>query len=125
MSNKYIKDLTDQLISKNYLDTAWRQAPSEEEFFKFAKRDLLCGDVQNMRPETLGKIMCSFEHGSVPASKDEIFAAVAFGGDCDQLLRELVSACLTFVITARLNPRTPEISEDLPHYDHLRKPRAK
>jgi hypothetical protein len=47
--------------------------------------------------------MCSFEIGDVMAGKKDLFNSVHFSGDCEELLRELVSLCLAFAIRDRLS----------------------
>ena len=44
----------------------------------------------------------SFEIGDVMASKKDLFNNVSFNGDCEEILRELVSLCLAFAIRDRL-----------------------
>ncbi|MDO8633074.1 MAG: hypothetical protein Q7K38_00790 [Candidatus Wildermuthbacteria bacterium] len=100
---QYIVNLTDNLIGKNRYDEIVRRIGIGNEFVRHVKIDLECGDVRNMSPETLGKIMCSFEVGDVVASQLELFEGVHFSGDCEEMLRELVSLCLAYVIRDRLD----------------------
>jgi len=94
---KYIEDLTNNLIGRNRYDTLMGHMDDDREIA------LRCGDVSDMKPETLGKIMCSFEIGDVPASHYELFSTIRFdSGDCDDLLRTLVSICLAYTIRNRL-----------------------
>ncbi len=106
---KYIQDLTDNLIGKNRYDDLLRRIKDKVKFVEHVKLDLESGDIQKMTPETLGKIMCSLELGDVMASKVEILKKVVFGGDCNLMLRELVSQCLAFVIRDRLDPIAEEM----------------
>lgn len=100
---KYIENLTDHLIRKNgYEDILERLDNNKEEFLKFVKLDLEAGDIKDMNPETLGKIMCSLETGDVMASGKELFEKVHFAGNCEEMLRELVALCLAYVIRDRL-----------------------
>ena len=110
--SQYICNLTDNLIGKNRLASLWEQVP-EADFMYYARIDLEQGDVRKMRFDTLGKIMCSFEIGDVLASKQELFDNITFSGDCEELLRGLVSVCLTYVIRDRLNP---EAEGSIPKY---------
>ena len=66
------------------------------------KVDLLCGAVRDMKPETLGRIMGAFEIGDVMVTRDDIFIAVTFSGDCEEFLRDIVATCLASVIVNRL-----------------------
>jgi hypothetical protein len=104
---KYIKDLTDNLISKNHYDMVAemliKAGKFSEMFVGHVKLDLEACDVAKMRPETLGKIMASFEVGDVMTSREELFESLYFGGDCESLLRQSVSLALAYVIRDRLD----------------------
>lgn len=100
---QYIINLTNNLIGKNHYDSVFHRIASNNEFVQHVRTDLFCGDVQDMSPETLGKIMCSFEIGDVMASKNDLFSNITFVGDCEDMLRELVSLCLAYVIRDRLD----------------------
>lgn len=66
---QYIQNLTDNLIGKNRYDEIWwKRIQNADEFLRYIKTDLETGDVRDMKAETLGKIMCSFETGDVMAS---------------------------------------------------------
>lgn len=99
----YIVNLTNHLIGKNRFDGVFGQIghciDGLDDFVKHVKIDLLHGDVRDMSPETLGKIMCSFERGDVQTSSLNI----GFSGDVGEMLRELVSLCLAYVIRDRLD----------------------
>ena len=96
---RYIENLTGHLIRKNGYEDVLRRLPLRGEFLKFVKGDLERGDLRKMRPETLGKIMGSFEIGDVGAANErELFQNVRYSGDCEDTLRELVAACLAFLI---------------------------
>ncbi len=101
---KYIEDLTNNLIGRNRYDTLMGHMDDDrDKFLEYVQIALRCGDVSDMKPETLGKIMCSFEIGDVPASHYELFSTIRFdSGDCDDLLRTLVSICLAYTIRNRL-----------------------
>jgi len=101
--NRYIENLTNSLIKKNHYDVEWTRLPNRESFLGYCKMDLLCGDVNPMNPETLGKIVGSFEFAEVFVTKEEIFGNVSFAGDCTGFLREIVSFFLATVITDRLD----------------------
>lgn len=98
----YIVNLTSHLIGKNRYDVIFLR-PDVLDFVRHVKLDLDSGDVRNMSPETLGKIMCSFEVGDIIASKQELLEGVHFSGDCEEMLRELVSLCLAYAIRDRLS----------------------
>lgn len=123
---KYIVDLTDQLIGRNGYDRPPFNLLNHSQFVQCIKEDLwLGGDVSEMNPETLGKIMGSLEIGDVVASKAELLGALSFSGSCEDLLRELVALCLAFVIRDRLDPGLHS-SPSIPPYkarrrDHFEK----
>lgn len=97
----YIVNLTNNLIGKNRYDDIFRRMGNEDEFLTHVKFDLDANDVHNMTPETLGKVMCSFEIGDVLSAHPG--KEVTFSGDCEELLREIVSTCLAYAIRSRLN----------------------
>ena len=103
---QYIINLTNNLIGKHRFDAVWRTMKNQdkEKFLKQIKDDLDTFDVYDMKPETLGKIMCSIESGNVMASVEELFRGVHFAGQCDELLREIVSLCLAYIIRERVSP---------------------
>jgi len=114
----YIVNLTNNLIGSNrYYDLVSRFA-DKYSFIKHVALDLGSGDVKDMSPETLGKIMCSFEVGDVLASRRELFQSTHFCGDCDDFLRQLVALCLAYAIGERFNPGG---NSDVPLY---KKPRT-
>ena len=104
---QYIVNLTNHLIGKNRYDQIFYRIKDPREFIKQVRLDLEAKDVRDMSPETLGKIMCSFEIGDVMASKADIFTSIHFSGDCEEMLRELVSLCLAYVIRDRIDDRCP------------------
>lgn len=96
---KYIENLTSHFILKNRYNAALSMIDGEDDFLLYyLKTDLLSGDVRQMSPKTLGKIMCSFEIGDVMASTEDLFNGVSFSGDCEEMLRELVAHCLAYKI---------------------------
>lgn len=104
---EYIKNLTDNLINKNHYDQVDLKMRGQQGYpgnlFDHVKVDLEAGDVRKMNPETLGRIMANLEVGDVMASKKELIDGLHFSGDCEDLLHELVSLCLAFVIRDRLD----------------------
>lgn len=98
---KYIVNLTSNLINKNRYDEIFARMNNPSEFLTHIALDLESDDVKDMSPETLGKIMCSFEIGDVMSGHPG--KEVKFSGDCEDLLREIVSICLAYVIRSRLN----------------------
>ena len=104
---QYIVDLTNYLISKNRYDEILHRIVDWDKFVQHVKLDLESGDVRTMNPNTLGRIMCSFEIGDVMASKKDLFNGVSFSGDCEEMLRELISLCLAYAIRDRLDDRCP------------------
>lgn len=99
---KYIIDLTNHLIAKNGYDQMFQTFKNKDSFLKYVKDDLTYGEVADMNPATLGKIMCSFEIGDVMSAHPG--KEVLFGGDCENMLREMVALCLAYVIRDRLDP---------------------
>lgn len=113
---QYIVDLTNDLIRRNHFDRACDfMTGNKISFLKQATIDLLIGDIAQMRPETLGKIMASFEIGDVMVNRQEIFENVTFSGDCEDFLREIVSFCLAAAIFERLESE-PARNPDIPAY---------
>ena len=100
---QYIVNLTDHLISKNRYDEAFCKIKDQKKLIRHVALDLETGDVRSMSPAKLGEIMCSFESGDVMTSQEDLFKDTCFGGDCDMLLRSLVSVCLAYVIRDRLD----------------------
>jgi len=111
---QYIVNLTNHFIGKNRYDKVFNKIGNPDEFVQHVKFDLDSGDVRTMNPDTLGRIMCSFEIGDVMASKKDLFNGVSFGGDCEEMLRELVSLCLAYAIRDRLDDRCPT---DIPRWE--------
>lgn len=101
----YIVNLTNNLISKNRYDEIFFRLGYGDEFVAHVQLDLEAGDIRTMNPETLGKIMASFEIGDVMAGKAELLKDVGFSGDCEELLRGLVARCLAFIVRDRLDDR--------------------
>jgi hypothetical protein len=100
---QYIVNLTNHLIGKNRFDETFYRIGNLEKFVGHVKTDLEAGDVRIMSPAKLGEIMCSFEIGDVMAGKKDLFNGVHFSGDCEEMLRELVSLCLALAIRDRLS----------------------
>ena len=100
---QYIVNLTNHLIGKNRFDETFSRIGNLDKFVEHVKTDLEAGDVRTMSPAKLGEIMCSFEIGDVMAGKKDLFNGVHFSGDCEEMLRELVSLCLAFAIRDRLS----------------------
>ncbi len=95
----YIVNLTTHLIGKHGYN---QYRMSSEEFRDHVAVALWADDVSRMKPAKLGEIMASFEIGDVMASKDELFELARFSGDCEEMLRTLVCACLAYAIWGRL-----------------------
>lgn len=100
MSQNYILDLTNHLITKNKYAHLFRLG--RHGLIEHIKLDLECNDVREMKPETLGKIMSAFQIGDVMVTKEEIFKLVHFSGDCEEFLREIVATCLANAISDRI-----------------------
>lgn len=117
---QYIVNLTNHLIGKNGYDATFYRINNLEKFVEHVKTDLEAGDVRTMSPAKLGEIMCSFEIGDVMAGKKDLFNGVHFSGDCEEMLRELVSLCLAYAIRDRLSeerlPGIPKWEGRLPGF---------
>ena len=106
---KYIVDLTNNLIGKHLFDELIERLRARGGadshpcvILDHIANILEVTEVQKMNPETLGKIMCSFETNDIAAKNP--FREVSFSGNPGDALRELVSACLAHVIYDRLDP---------------------
>lgn len=109
----YIANLTKNLIGKHNLRDLYhkRYRPyesSRENFINTLALLLEITDIRDMRGETLGRILYSFEVGDVMASKEELLGAVGFCGDPAETLRQLVSVCLAHLIHDQLYPKMKE-----------------
>lgn len=100
---QYIVNLTDHLIHKNRYSEILRRIRDRKKFIEHVKNDLDAGDVRAMSPAKLGEIMCSFEIGDVMVNKKDLFDSISFYGNCNDMLRELVSLCLASAISERLS----------------------
>ena len=96
----YIQNLTDYLIGKNKFDELVKQVTATDLFVSQVKSSLWNDEISIMRPDTLGRIMCSFELGDVQCRNPG--HEIGFSGDCEMMLRELVAVCLAWTIWARL-----------------------
>lgn len=104
--SQYIENLVKYLINKNnYIELFHRVQIGFDEFIGHVKWDLYAGEVKKMNPKTLGQIMCSFQPGEIRVDKDELFEKISFSGDCEDMLRELVSLCLACVIMDHIGCR--------------------
>lgn len=103
---QYIVNLTNHLISNNRYDEVLLKIVDRDVFVQHIKLDLETGDVFDMSPETLGRIMCSLEIGDVLVrtlnSAGFSGDRIRFNSDCEKMLRELVSLFLAVVIRDRL-----------------------
>ena len=100
---QYIVNLTGNLIGKNNYDALAQKIGLTDKFIEHVKSDLEAKDVRKMSPETLGRVMCSLEVGDVMATKEQLCRSVHFAGDCEEMLRELLSLCLAYAIRDRLD----------------------
>ncbi len=100
---QYIVNLTNHLIGTHRFDETFYRIEDPAEFVNYVKNNLDACDIDTMSPAKLGEIMCSFEIGDVLAGQKDLFNGVHFSGDCDELLRELVSLCLAYAIRDRLS----------------------
>ncbi len=102
--SKYIYNLSDNLIRKHHFDEIWfdQLRFKEDEFFGHVRRILRWDDVEKLAPQTLGRVICSFEVGMVPVNRQELFDKVGFTSNCEETLRDLVAVCLAYFIRERL-----------------------
>jgi len=108
---QYIVNLTRHLVSKNnYVDFSFLE-PERTALLDHIFMDLYAGDVAEMNPETLGKIVCSFETGDVLIGTEDLHK-LTFAGDCEDYLRQFVALCLARVIQNRLE----QIDKHIPKY---------
>ncbi len=108
----YIVNLTDHLITKNRYDGFYEglgPVRSMRKFIQYVELDLHIGDLSDMKPETLGKIMGSLHSGDVVANWEEISEGIGFNGDCGDLLLRVTARCLAFVIRDRISGDSPDI----------------
>jgi hypothetical protein len=110
----YIKRLTGNLIGKNNYDDVLRRCQTKQEFINHVKVDLESGDVEEWTPETLGRVMCSFEDGEVLVT--HLGKEVHFTGNCGTMLREMVSLALAHLIHDRLVPQDPKNPRRIPPF---------
>ena len=110
---KYIVDLTNDLIQRNRFDAAFPVYVAKgwpEDVRGHIRRDIEVGEVFNMNPETLGKIMLQLEPTDLRQQANEIMKKVKFhDSDPGYIFRELVAVCLADVIVSRLDGEIPEI----------------
>ncbi|MSU55616.1 MAG: hypothetical protein EXS46_03730 [Candidatus Taylorbacteria bacterium] len=101
---KYIDDLTDNLIGKHkfavLFDRSLDVREHDVDFVDASRHILEHDDVAQMKPETLGRIMCGFEIGDVMTAHPG--KEVTFAGDCECMFREIVALCLAHAIYQKL-----------------------
>lgn len=117
----YIVNLTNNLIGKHDYDRLSKRM-DRLNFFEHVKDGLEVHDVEEMTPETLGRILCSLEIGDVIASKADLLDGLHFGGDCEAMLRELVATCLAYAIAGRLDADDIRMN-DIPAYRRAKEAR--
>jgi hypothetical protein len=100
----YIVHLTDELILKHRFDAIREKITDPEYFLNHVRLSIEFDEIFKMRPETLGKIIASFDPNDVMVGKQELFSNVRFDGDCEGMLRSLTAACLAYAVRARLDP---------------------
>lgn len=110
----YITRLTGNLIGKNNYDNVLRRCRTKQEFISHVRVDLEFGDVAGWTPETLGRVMCSFEPGEIPVV--HLGKEVHFYGDCAAMLREMVSVALAHLIHERLVLQDPKDPRMIPRF---------
>jgi hypothetical protein len=117
----YIVNLTNNLIGKHDYDRLSKRM-DRLNFFEHVKDGLEVHDVEEMTPETLGRILCSLEIGDVMASKAEMLNGLHFSGDCEDMLRGLVATCLAYAIAGRLESDDTRMN-DIPAYRRTKEAR--
>lgn len=119
----YIENLTNSLIGKHRFDEYFlRRRVGETDFIDMVSNTLEVDDVQQMKPETLGRVLCSLEVGDVMLGKKELFGGLHFSGDPGDTLREMVALCLGKVIHDRLDPKME--GSQIPRYKSSRPKRT-
>lgn len=115
----YLVSMTDGLIGGNTYDQYFQRNPNREDFLRDVTSFLRLDEVEEMRPETLGRIMGSFGVGVLSTTKEELFSNMHFAGDAVEILRSAVAFCLAVVIYDRLNPAAE--NPNVPPYPLSRK----
>ncbi len=100
---QYLSNLTSSLIRNNRFDEDYHAMNQKESFIDHAMAVLVTGDVAKMTPQKLGRLMCSFTVGEVFVPKDELIQKIHFSGDSREMLREMVSLFLAWMIWDRLD----------------------
>ena len=115
---EYIVNLTNNLIGKHGFDLMFdsmksrAQTPEyKEKFVELVHITIGSRDVREMSPETLGKVMCSFEGSELPAVTPSLFF-----GYPDEFLRNAVSRFLSYSIRYRLEVAHGYIHGRIPPY---------
>lgn len=104
---EYIINLTNDIIRAHHFHNLLRnmqRGNPPDVIVDRIQEELERTEVLHMRPVTLGKILGSLEIGDVMATKEQLLHPLCFGGDMENLLRQLVARSLAFVIRDRLDP---------------------
>jgi hypothetical protein len=107
---EYIRNLTNDLLGNGCYTTLADDVITRQQLLEIIRTDLQEGAVRYMRPETLGRIMCSFDSEDIPSN--HLGHEVMFAGDCNGMLRELVALALAYVIVGRLKPDADDLYTD-------------
>jgi hypothetical protein len=96
-NKRYLEHLTNHLIACHRYDSFLKR-----NFVDMVQASLYNLDVSDMSPETLGKIMCSIDECFLVVNRGELLTSLIFGGSGRNLLADLVSRALAFIIEDRL-----------------------
>jgi len=125
---EYIVNLTNNLIGKHGFDLMFNSMKAEnlaegwqEIFAKLVRSTISPRDVRKMSPETLGKVMCSFEEDELPSC----YNPGLFFGKPDQYLKNIVSYFLAWSIRCRLEVTDGAEHGKIPAYVSKNTPQRK
>ena len=122
---QYIVNLTNNLIGKHGFDLMFRHMGTDavnklgwkEGFVRLVNMTISAREVRKMSPETLGKVVCSFEQSEIPCNTPAFFF-----GEPDQFLRNTVSHFLAWSIRYRLDESVRAHHGRIPAYVSKRAP---
>lgn len=121
---EYIVNLTNNLIGKHGFDLMFESMKArakqdkegsdwEREFVRWVAVTISSGDVREMSPKTLGKIVCSVEDHERPCHYQP---PSFYGCTPDQYLRSLASSFLAWSILYRFIPHILVRNSEIPPY---------
>ncbi len=111
--SKYIKNLSNDLIGKHDFKAIFRlmrastkdSTDHKDQFIKYVEGHLEAHAVKSMSPETLGRVMCSFDRDDLKVVMEDVFKHVHYHpDDMEKTFREIVSSTLACAIWSYLSP---------------------